>query len=115
MSDGSVTAMDSPATDGTGFSPVNMVEAALGGCMLMAMGTVAKRSEIDMSGVKVVVDVTMTDKPRRRFGRIAARIDMPAGLSDKDRKRLEAAAPHCPIKHSLHPDVPVDLSFVYPD
>ena len=108
--------MDCPYTGkGEEFSPTNLVEAALGGCMLISMGTVAIRSDSDISGAKIDVKVSMTDKPRLRFGSVDITVNMPAGLSEKDRKRLEAAADHCPIKHSFHEDVDISVKYVYPD
>jgi hypothetical protein len=47
----------------------------------------------------------MTDKPRMRFGAIDINVAKPEGLSEKDRRRLEGAAEHCPIKHSFAPDM----------
>ena len=108
--------MDCPYTGkGEEFSPTNMVEAALGGCMLISMGTLAMRSNLDLSGVKVDVKVSMTDKPRMRFGSIDIEVEMPAGLAEKDRTRLQAAAEHCPIKHSFHPDCAITVNYAYPD
>ena len=114
--DGNTVAMDCPYTGkGEEFSPTNMVEAALGGCMLISMGTMAMRSSLDISGAKVEVKVSMTDKPCLRIGSIDITVDMPAGLSEKDRKRLEAAAEYCPIKHSFNTDVTISVKYVYPD
>ena len=108
--------MDCPHTGkGEEFSPTNMVEAAIGGCMLLSMGTLAMRSDLDISGARIDVTVAMTDKPRMRFGSIDITVDMPAGLAEKDRKRLEAAAEHCPIKHSFDPDVAMSVKYVYPE
>jgi putative redox protein len=108
--------MDCPYTGkGEEFSPTNMVEAALGGCMLISMGTLALRSNLDISGAKIEVKISMTDKPRMRFGSIDITVDMPAGLSATDRRRLEAAAEHCPIKHSFDPEVTISAKYVYPD
>jgi uncharacterized OsmC-like protein len=84
--DGNTVAMDCPYTGkGEEFSPTNMVEAALGGCMLISMGTLAVRSNLDISGAKIDVEVSMRDKPRMRFRSIDIEVDMPAGLSEKDR------------------------------
>jgi putative redox protein len=114
--DGNTVAMDCPYTgNGEEFSPTNMVEAALGGCMLISMGTLAMRSNLDISGARIEVKISMTDKPRMRFGAINIFVAMPQGLSERDRKRLEGAAEHCPIKHSFAHDVPIAVEYVYPD
>jgi len=114
--DGNTIAMDCLYTGkGEEFSPTNMVEAALGGCMLISMGTMAMRSNLDISGTQIEVRISMTDKPKMRFCAIDISVAMPKKLSEKDRKRLEAAAEHCPIKHSFAGDVPISVEYVYTD
>jgi putative redox protein len=116
LPDGNTIPMDCPYTGkGVEFSPTNMVEAAIGGCILISMGTLAMRSDIDISGTKIDVKATMTDKPRMRLGAIGINVTMPEGLSEKDRRRLEGAAEHCPIKHSFAPDMPISVNYNYPD
>jgi len=116
LPDGNTAAMDCPYTGkGAEFSPTNMVEAAVGGCMLLSMGTLALRSELDISGAKIEVKAAMTDKPCLRLGALDITVTMPAGLSEKDRKRLEGAADHCPIKHSFAEDAAISVEYNYPD
>ena len=114
--DGNTLPMDCPYTGkGEEFSPTNLVEAAIGGCMLISMGTLAMRSNLDVSGAQIKVKASVTHKPRMRLGRFDITVSMPAGLSERDRKRLEAAADHCPIKHSFAEDVPISVTYSYPD
>lgn len=114
--DGNTIPMDCPYTGkGEEFSPTNLVEAAVGGCILISMGTLAMRSDLDVSGAQIEVKASMTDKPRMRIGAFDITVTMPSGLTEKDRKRLEAAAEHCPIKHSFADDVPVTVKYNYPD
>ncbi|MHC4408132.1 MAG: OsmC family protein [Planctomycetota bacterium] len=109
-------AMDCPYTGkGEEFSPTNLVEAALGGCMLLAMGTLAKRHDIDLTGARVSVGIAGTDKPVMRFNTVNVEVGMPAGLSARDRTALERAADGCPIKHSLASDIPITIQYKYPD
>jgi putative redox protein len=116
LPDGNTVAMDCPYTGkGPEFSPTNMVEAALAGCMLISMGALAARSDLDLSGTRFEVKISMTDKPRMRFGAIDITVTMPRAFADRDRKRLEAAADSCPIKHSFAPDVPVSVQYTYPE
>ena len=116
LPDGNTVPTDCPYTGkGAEFSPTNLVEAAVGGCMLISMGTLAMRSELDISGAQIEVKASMTDKPRMRLGAIDINLTMPAGLSAKDCKRLEAAAEHCPIKHSFASDIPITVHYNYPE
>ena len=110
--DGLEVAMDCPYTGkGEEFSPTNLVEAALGGCMLMAMGAFATRHEINLSGAEIAVGITPTE--RLRFGAIDILVTMPEGIAAEDRVTLERAAEQCPIKHSFDPEIPVSLRYEY--
>lgn len=114
--DGNRVSMDCPYTGkGAEFSPTNMIEAGVAGCMLLSMGTLALRSGLDITGASIEVKAAMTDKPRMRLGTLNISVSMPAGLNETDRKRLEAAAEHCPIKHSFADDVSVTVNYNYPD
>ena len=69
--------MDCPYTGkGEEFSPTNLVEAALGGCMLIAMGTIAMRHELDLSGARIDVGIAATDKPVMRFSEVDIEVNM---------------------------------------
>ena len=106
--------MDCPYTGkGEEFSPTNLVEAALGGCMLIAMGTIAMRHELDLSGARIDVGIAATDKPVMRFSEVDIEVKMPAGLSERQLAVLERAAEGCPIKHSFGSDIPVRVSYSY--
>ncbi len=101
---------------GEKFSPTDLLAAALGTCLLTVVGVVAKRSNLDLTGMTARVEKDMSAGPVRRVGRVKIVVTMPAGLklSDPDRSRLENAAKFCPVKQSLHPEVEIQLEFVYP-
>jgi len=114
--DGKVVAMDCPYTGkGEEFSPTNLVEAALAGCMLLSMSTLATRNEIDISGTRIEVKISTTDKPIMRFSGIDIEVTMRTALSERDRLKLERSAETCPIKHSFGSDIPISVSYSYPD
>ena len=100
---------------GEAFSPTDLVATAMGACLTTVMGIVARRAGIDLTGTKVRVEKEMTAVPIRRIGALRAVITMPAGLSASDRVKLERTADTCPVRQSLHPDVKVEMQFVYPD
>lgn len=106
--------MDCPYTGkGEEFSPTNLVEAALGGCMLLAMGAIAMRHELDLSGARIDVSISATDKPVMRFSAVDVEVKLPESLSERQRATLERAAEGCPIKHSFGSDIPVRVSYRY--
>ena len=101
---------------GEEFSPTDLVGAALGTCILTIMGLVAQRSGLDISGARVSVTKEMAAAPVRRIGKLKAVVAMPAGkpFPEADRQKLERGADTCPVKQSLHPDVKLEISFVWP-
>ena len=112
---GKSVTMDCPYTGkGEEFSPTNLLEAALAGCMLLSMGALATRNEIDISGTRIEVKISTTDKPPMRFNGIDIEVAMPRDFSKKDRLRLERAAEACPIKHSFGSEIPISVSYSYP-
>ncbi len=100
---------------GESFSPSDLVATALGTCMMTVMGIVAERDRIPYEGVRVEVIKEMATAPPRRIARLQVRLEMPGGLTPDQRKKLENTAHFCPVHRSLHPDIEVDLEFVYPD
>ena len=102
---------------GESFSPTDLVATALGTCMLTVMGIVAERNKLDLTGTGVRVVKEMVQDPVRRIGSLTVTIRFPADkaakLTTDDRKKLEAAAMHCPVHKSLHPDVKTPIEFHY--
>jgi putative redox protein len=102
---------------GEAFSPTDLLATSLGACLVTVMGLAARRLGLDLGGTQVHVVKEMATEGVRRVGRLTVTVTLPAtsGLSAGDRIRLEHAATTCPVKQSLHPDVVLDLHFVYPD
>ena len=102
---------------GEAFSPTDLLATALGACLVTVMGLVARRLGLDLTGTRVRVVKEMATEGVRRVGRLGVTITLPPGgtLSPADRARLEHTANTCPVKQSLHPDMVVDLRFVYPE
>lgn len=108
-------AMDCPYTGtGEGFSPIDLVESALGGCMLISMATVATRHGINLADTRIDVGITLKKQPNLRFKSIDVVVTMPSDCPPADRAMLEKAAESCPIKHSFADDIPVHVRYVYP-
>ena len=96
------------------FSPTDLVATALGTCILTVMDLTARRHDLDITGTTVHVTKEMASTPVRRIGAITVTITMAKNFSAEDRARLELAGSSCPVKQTLHPDVNVNLKFVYP-
>lgn len=107
--------IDCPYTGkGDEFSPVNLVESAIAGCMLLAMGTLAMRDEIDIRNTQIEVDMVAKDAPSIKYTEINVGVNMARDYSDKDRLKLERAANTCPLKLSFDKGIPINVEFNYP-
>jgi putative redox protein len=110
---GKTAAMDCPYTGkGEELSPAHMVGSGLAGCMLISMGTLAIRDEIDINSTCVDVEVQESEK---RIESISLVFNMPHAYSEKERQKLERAAGLCPIKSSFHPDTSIHIDYKYPE
>lgn len=117
---GNSLATDAPVDNqgrGESFSPTDLVATALGTCIMTVMGIVAERGGLDLTGSRVHVVKEMVTAPVRRIGRLHVTVTVPADkaarLGPAERAKLEAAAGHCPVHQSLHPDIETPVEFVY--
>lgn len=114
MPSGTRLATDAPVDNqgrGESFSPTDLVATALGSCMATIMGIAASRKDIDLKGAKIIVQKHMSSDLPRRIDRIDLEIFMPLAETHPDRKFLQGAALSCPVQHSLHPDIKVDIKW----
>lgn len=109
---GKTVAMDCPYTGkGEELSPANMVGAGLAGCMLISMGTLAIRDNIDITGTSVNVEVEQTEK---RIASFCLMFNMVHAYSKEERLKLERSAGLCPIKSSFHSETVISIKYNYP-
>lgn len=99
---------------GEAFSPTDTVATALASCMLTIIGIKARDLDLNVEGAFAEVTKTMAADPRRISG-IKVELSFPASYEEKQRKILERAAKTCPVLHSLHPEINLDISFHYAD
>jgi putative redox protein len=112
-SQGKIVATDCPYTGkGEEYSPMNLVGTGLAGCMLISMGTLAMRDQLDISGTRVHVELGGSLK---RIETIDLTFTMPRNFSEVERIKLQRAAESCPIEHSFHPDIPITIRYDYPE
>lgn len=95
---------------GEAFSPTDTVANALASCMMSIMGIKARDMEIDLVGSTAEVTKTMAADPRR-ISEIKVVFNMKSNADEKAQKLLERVALHCPVHHSLHPDIVQDITF----
>ncbi len=99
---------------GERFSPTDMVATALGSCMLTTMAIKAETMEVDLTGATVEVTKIMKAEPRR-IGGIKAVVTFAKGImvDEKQKEILERTARTCPVERSLHPDMELDIRFIW--
>lgn len=100
---------------GESFSPTDLLATALGSCMATIMGIQADTLGIDISGMKIRVEKIMATDSPRRIARLPVRIEMPIPHEDKTATVMARAAAHCPVHHSIHPDIEVPVEWVWAD
>ncbi|MFD0894600.1 OsmC family protein [Luteolibacter ambystomatis] len=113
---GNRIATDAPVDNngrGEAFSPTDLVATALGACMATVIGIVAKRKEIPVEGMKVVVRKHMSEDLPRRIAKLEVDMTIPLSADHPERKVLESAARGCPVHHSLHPDIEVVMNWTW--
>lgn len=98
---------------GEAFSPTDLLAVSLGSCMLTVMGIAGRKLGIEMKGTSAEVEKEMTSVPHRRLGKIIVRIRSPLSLSSPLREKLEKSALDCAVHHSLHPDIKVEIDFIW--
>lgn len=116
-SDSGATLITAPPKDNTGdgssFSPTDLVAGSLGACMMTIMSIMAERDNVSLNGMHMEVEKIMSTTSPRRIDRLPLNIFMPKELPLEYREKLERGAKTCPVHHSLHPDIIVEVKFEY--
>lgn len=95
---------------GEAFSPTDTVATGLANCMITVMGIKARDLNVNMGGTSALVTKTMAANPRR-ISKIEVSLEFPSGIDERSRKILEHTGRTCPVLHSLHPDIVLDIEF----
>ena len=96
---------------GEGFSPTDLVAAAVANCMMTVMGIVAECHEIDLKGTSVTIGKEMSDSSPRRIVALRSVMTIPLPPETPCRRLLESAAKACPVKQSLSPEIDSTVEF----
>lgn len=102
---------DEPAPDGDdlGFSPYELLLAALGSCTAMTLEMYARRKAWPLEQVRITLsfdrvhvgDAENCDEPQRRIDRITRAIELRGPLDEGQRARLVEIAGKCPVHKTL--------------
>jgi len=94
--------------EGSGPSPHDLYDAALGACKALTVLWYAKRKDIPVEGIEVSVE---RDASQERAGiyRLSAALSLTGDLSAAQREELLRVAQKCPI-HKLMTEVTTEIS-----
>ena len=96
--------------DGSKFSPIDLLAAALGSCAATAMSLHAGKNGFTLDHVEIAVRSEVATDPRR-VSKLWLECRIVTGCTDEQYARLVDAGRHCPVRLSLHPDLEVIESF----
>lgn len=105
---GTQIATDAPIDNqgrGEAFSPTDLVATAWATCVLTTMAIVATRHKVELKGATATVDKEMTTSAPRRIAKLTLHVTLPVPASSDVGGVIERVMSHCPVAHSLHPDV----------
>lgn len=100
---------------GESFSPTDLVVTALSTCMITTAGIAAQRDLVNLDRTKIYAEKHMTVELPRRIAKVVIRLDVAPGVPLEYRPKFEHICRTCPVALSVHPDIPLDLRFTYPD
>ena len=83
---------------GEGFRPHELLEAALGSCLVMIMTMYATAHAIPLTGASVTVTLDRSDPEVAAYG---CAITLEGEISEEQRKKILRAARACPVRRTL--------------
>jgi uncharacterized OsmC-like protein len=105
---GSILVTDAPKDNqgrGESFSPTDLMATAFATCIATTMAIVARKHGVEIKGLRYEVTKEMSSVAPRRIVRLATTVWLPIAKAEPLASLLEHAAHHCPVHHSLHPEV----------
>ena len=110
---GTIIQTDAPTDNqgkGESFSPTDLCATALGSCIITTIAIKGLQKGCDLKGSTVKVEKIMSSDTPRRIGQLNVEVKIPDRFSDQDKKHMVNIAHACPVHHSLHPDVQLNVS-----
>jgi putative redox protein len=108
--------MDQPAAGGgadTAATPLELLGAALGGCVALYVHQFCAARGIDDEDMRVEVVAESADAPKR-IGRFIIRLALPASMPSEYRAAVERVARTCPVHSTLTHAPAIDLEVTAP-
>jgi putative redox protein len=114
---GSVINTDAPVDNkglGRFFSPTDLLTVSVASCIATIMGIKAQELGINIENMEITADKVMNTGPVRKISEINLKICMPVFLKGKEKIIMEKVPASCPVSKSLHPELKLNISFIWP-
>jgi uncharacterized OsmC-like protein len=118
LQSGTVIENDAP-TDNKGkgerFSPTDLLASSLGSCMITTMAIRAADMNLNFEETTIEITKVMSSDAPRRISEIKATLFFTKNFvaTDEQKEQLVRIARSCPVEKSLHPDIKLDIQFVW--
>lgn len=118
LQSGTVIENDAP-TDNQGkgerFSPTDLLATSLASCMITTMAIRAKDMNLNFDETTIEVTKVMSTDAPRRIAAIEANLIFTKNFNatPQQKEQLERIARSCPVEKSLHPDIILDIKFLW--
>lgn len=109
-----VVAIDCPFTGkGEEFSPASLLAVSVASCMLLSMGAIAQRDDLDINGTVVDVKIRGMETAFPHVEAITLAFSVPQSFLESDRMKLERAAELCPVMASIREETEITVTYHY--
>ena len=98
---------------GRTFSPTDLVTSSLASCMLTIIAIAARTHNINILSMDSMISKVMSNTSPRRIDKINIEINIRGKFDQKSKKIIERSAENCPVHHSLHSDISINLKINY--
>ena len=115
---GTVIENDAPIDNkgkGEKFSPTDLLATSLGSCMITTMAIRAADMNLNFDGTTIEITKIMSSDAPRRIVEIIATLKFTNQFiaTEEQKEQLIRIARSCPVEKSLHPDIKLNIEFVW--
>ena len=96
-----------------GFSPVQALAAALGGCMAIDVASILEKGRFDLKGLRLRLEAERNPKPTRSLSGVRLHFEIRGDVPEDRVERAIALSreTYCSVWHSMNPATAFDTGF----